>query len=163
MAALDIVMIALMIYFIVKGFMRGFVMEVASLFGIVISLYVAKWYGDALMSFILSATGWAAEVNHVVSFVVVFLLMLIAVRFGAMLVSRLVKLVLLGWLDKLLGAVFSWLKCVLVMSVLLFSFGKVNGYIGLVSNEYLSSTILYEPVRSLAYLFFPNDTINNGE
>jgi membrane protein required for colicin V production len=67
---------------------------------------------------------------------------------------------MLGWLDKLLGGVFSWVKCLVILSVLLYSFGKINGYFHFVSDEYLSQTILYEPIRSIAYLFFKGETID---
>ena len=75
MAVFDIILIAIMVYAIVQGLMKGFVMSIASLLGVLVSLYVTKNYGPMLMDFVLSKIGWTAEVNTAVSYVIVFLVM----------------------------------------------------------------------------------------
>lgn len=160
MAVFDIILIVIMVYAIIQGLMKGFVMSMASLLGIFVSLYVTKNYGPMMMDFILSKVGWTAEVNVAVSYVIVFFVMMILVRYAAILVNKLVKFAMLGWLDKLLGGVFSWVKCLVILSFLLYSFGKINGYFHFVSDEYLSQTMLYEPIRSIAFLFFKGESMD---
>ena len=63
MVALDIILIALMVFAIIRGLMKGFVMEIASLVGIVISIFVAKNFGETLMGWFVSIMGWQTEVN----------------------------------------------------------------------------------------------------
>jgi membrane protein required for colicin V production len=157
MAAIDIVLVAVMIYAIVRGAMKGFIVSIASMFGVFISLFVAKNYGEDVMHFILSKVEWTAETNYIVSFVVVFLLMMILVRFGAIAVSKLANMVMLGWLDKLLGAVFTWVKYLVIISACLYVFDRINNHLHFASEEYLQSSALYQPVKSIAEYLVAQD------
>ncbi len=157
MAAIDIVLVAIMIYAIVRGATKGFIVSVASMFGVFISLFVARNYGENVMHFILSKVEWTAETNYIVSFVVVFILMMIMVRFGAIAVSKLAKIAMLGWLDKLLGAVFTWVKCLVIMSACLYVFDRLNNHLHFTSQEYLQSSALYQPVKSIAEYLVAQD------
>ncbi len=157
MAAIDIILVAIMIYAIVRGAMKGFIVSIASMFGVFISLFVAKHYGEDAMHFILSKVEWTAETNYIVSFVVVFILMMIIVRFGAIAVSKLAKIAMLGWLDKLLGAVFTWVKCIVVISACLYVFDRINNHLHFASQEYLQSSALYQPIKSIAEYLVAQD------
>ncbi|MBO7635961.1 MAG: CvpA family protein [Paludibacteraceae bacterium] len=163
MVALDIILIALLVFAIIRGLMKGFVMEIASLVGIVISIFVAKHFGETLIGWFVSIMGWQTEVNKMVSIVIVFLLSMLAVRFAAILISKVLKLAMLGWLDKLLGAVASFVKALLIMGVLLYSFDRVNHFVHFVSDETLGKSILYEPIKSLAHIVFPSESNENEE
>ena len=157
MVALDIILIALMVFAIIRGLMKGFVMEIASLVGIVISIFVAKNFVETLLGWFVSIMGWQTEVNKMVSIVIVFLLSMLAVRFVAILISKVLKLAMLGWLDKLLGAVASLVKALLIMGVMLYAFDRVNQFVHLVSEETLQKSVLYEPVKSFAHIAFPKE------
>lgn len=154
MAALDIILIVVMLYAIVRGFMKGFVMTLASLFGIFISLFVAGKYGQTICSLILSKTDWTDEVNYYVSFIVVFLIMMLLVRYLAIMVTKLFHLMMIGWLDKLLGAFLGWVKCLAILSCMLYSFGRLNDHVHILSTEYLNSCTLYEPIKNLSHYVF---------
>ncbi|MBR2261432.1 MAG: CvpA family protein [Paludibacteraceae bacterium] len=158
MFALDIILLALMVFAIVRGCMKGLVMEVASLLGIVVSAFIAKNYGVALMGGIVSFLGWQTEMNSIVSIVIIFLLSMLLVRLLAALVAKVLKIAMLGWLDKLLGGVAALAKCLMIMGVLLYAFDKMNNMIHLFEEEDLAKSKLYEPVKSVAYIVFPSDT-----
>ncbi|MCQ2208656.1 MAG: CvpA family protein [Paludibacteraceae bacterium] len=160
MIALDIILLAILVFAIIRGLMKGFVMEIASLVGIVIGLFIARNFGQDLVGWLVSATGLQVEINNIVSFVIVFVLAMILVRFAAILIAKILKFAMLGWLDKLLGGIASLIKCLLVMSVLIYSFDKVNNYLHIVSQETIAQSKLYEPVKSLAYIVFPNESSN---
>lgn len=163
MSALDITLLVIMVYAIIRGIMKGLVMEVASLVGIVVSLFVAKNFGESLMGKIVAFFGIETEVNSIVSFVIVFILAMILVRFLAIMISKLVKFAMLGWLDKLLGAIASLVKCLLILGAMLYSFDKVNNFIHFVSPETLAKSKLYEPVKSMAHIVFPSESDKEEE
>lgn len=154
MAAIDLILLAILAYALIRGMMRGFVMEMAGLFGIVISLFVAKNFSDLIMSKLLEAFGMQQETSHLVSFFIVFLLAMIGVRFLAALVNRLVSFAMLGWLNKLLGGIFSAVKYALILGVALYGFDKLNDYAHLISEETIAQSKLYEPIKSLSGIVF---------
>ena len=80
MVALDILLLVLMIYAVVRGLMKGFIMELSSLLGIVVSLFIAKNYGESIVGGAISFLGWQTEMNYIVSFIITFIAAMIAVR-----------------------------------------------------------------------------------
>jgi membrane protein required for colicin V production len=62
---------------------------------------------------------------------------------------------MLGWLNKLLGAVFSLLKCSLIIGLLIMVFNSINNTFNLVAEEELAKSVLYPPLKDIAYTVFP--------
>ena len=154
MATIDIILLAILAFGFIRGMMKGFILEMAGLFGIVISLFVAKNFSEIIMSAMLQTLGIQTETSQLLSFFIVFLVAMIGVRFLAALVNRLVNFAMLGWLNKLLGGLFSLAKYVLVMGVVLYGLDKFNNYTHLISQEKIEESKLYEPIKSLSSIVF---------
>ena len=52
MNVLDIIIIATMIFFVVKGVLRGFIREVASLSGIILGIWLANEYHPYMTTYL---------------------------------------------------------------------------------------------------------------
>ena len=70
-------------------------------------------------------------------------------------IEKLLKLVMLGWLDKLLGLVLSLLKGGLLIGLLIVLFNTLNTKFGFVPQETLDSSVLYPPFKEITYTIFP--------
>jgi membrane protein required for colicin V production len=62
----------------------------------------------------------------------------------------------LGWLNKLGGAVFSMLKTILMLGVLLNLLQKINTNSILVKEETLNKSLFYQPVQEVSKFMSPN-------
>ena len=62
---------------------------------------------------------------------------------------------MLGWINKLLGLLFSLLKAVLIIGLIILAFSSLNSSIGLVKPEVIEGSALYEPVKDIAEAIFP--------
>ena len=62
---------------------------------------------------------------------------------------------MLGWLNKLLGVIFALLKCALIVGLVIMAFNSINGTFHLISDETLSNSLLYGPIRDTANNVFP--------
>ena len=91
--------------------------------------------------------------------IVAFALILVGVAAAFTLLGKLIegifKIVMLGWLNKLLGAVFSLLKCALITGLLIMVFNSINNTFCLVAEEELAKSVLYPPLKDIAYTVFP--------
>ena len=92
---------------------------------------------------------------HVIAFTVIMIAAVLIFRLIGKGVEAVVKLVLLGWLNKLLGVVFAVLKTGLILGILIILFNTVNAQFGIVKEETLSSSVLYTPLKDAAYSVFP--------
>jgi membrane protein required for colicin V production len=65
------------------------------------------------------------------------------------------KIVMLGWLDRLLGLVFALLIAGLLVGIGIILFDTLNAKFELVDNAILDEAVLYSPLRDIAYTVFP--------
>ena len=65
------------------------------------------------------------------------------------------RLVMLGWLNKLLGVLFALLKTALIVGLLIIAFTSVNDTFRFVQESVLNESVLYPPLKKLAFDVFP--------
>ena len=101
---------------------------------------------------------WVAASGQILE-IVAFALILILVFLGLGMVGRLIeatiRLIMLGWLNRLLGAVFALVKWLLVMGLLAVAFNSINETLGLVKPEVLAHSHLYPILTDIAETVFP--------
>lgn len=102
---------------LVFGGFRGLIREVSGIIGVVAGFYGANTYFPLLMPYI---EPWitSQDLRKLACFFVLFVLILLAVGLVAWVIRKLLKLVFLGWVDRIFGAVFGAAKGVLVVTVL---------------------------------------------
>lgn len=116
---LDIFFLAIVLFTLGQGLFKGLVKELASLAGLVLGILAAnKYYGFWAQK--LDALGVKDPYTAVCSYVTIVLLVLVAVILAGKLLRKLLKLGMLGWLDRLGGAILGILKGGLFVSVVLF-------------------------------------------
>ena len=61
----------------------------------------------------------------------------------------------LGMINKILGGVFALLKSVVILSVIVVFFARLNSVIRFVEKETLETSVLYTPVKKIVPTIFP--------
>jgi membrane protein required for colicin V production len=113
MNLLDIIILSTVLFFIVKGVIRGFIREIASLAGVVLGVFLAARYQYEATEVIKQFLN-PGPYLPLISFIVIF----ICVVVGCNLLGWLIRLALrkapLGWVDRLLGLCFALIKGVVI-------------------------------------------------
>ena len=125
MTAVDIIVLAIIGVSVALGVFRGLVREVFAL---------VAWVGAFLLSNLLAPEaakllprGMASEeIRLLVSYVVVFIVVLVGLSVLAILASKLVKVVGLGPADRAVGGVFGLARGVLVVMILVLLAGLTS-------------------------------------
>ncbi|WP_452599115.1 CvpA family protein [Pontimicrobium sp. MEBiC01747] len=162
MAVIDIVLAALLLFGLVRGFMKGLFVEVASLVALVGGVYGAIHFSNFAASYLESKTEWSEQTINITAFAITFVIIIVVIALAGKALTKLADFASLGILNKLLGGVFGALKIGLILSVVLIVFNKMNDTITFIDEENINDSILYKPVKSLAPMIFPS-IINNGE
>lgn len=162
MAVIDIVLAALLLFGLVRGFMKGLFVEVASLVALVGGVYGAIHFSNFAASYLESKTEWSEQTINITAFAITFVIIIVVIALAGKALTKLADFASLGILNKLLGGVFGALKIGLILSVVLIVFNKMNNTITFIDEENINDSILYKPVKSLAPMIFPS-IINNGE
>lgn len=156
MNVLDIILGALLLFGLVRGFMKGLFVEVASLVALIAGVYGAIHFSSFTANFLMDRTEWNEKTINLAAFAITFVVIIIAISLAGKALTKLADFAALGILNKLLGGVFGALKIGLILSVLLIVFSKMNSVIPFVGDEDIEESVLYKPVKSLAPIIFPN-------
>ncbi|WP_299097153.1 CvpA family protein [Winogradskyella sp.] len=156
MSIIDIVLAALLLFGFVRGLFKGLFVEVASLVALVLGIYGAIHFSYFASDILESKVDWNEKTINIVAFAVTFVIIVLTISLAGKALTKLADFAALGLLNKLLGGVFGALKIGLILSVLLIVFSKLNNTLPFMEKEDLEESTLYEPVKSLAPMIFPN-------
>jgi membrane protein required for colicin V production len=156
MSIIDIVLAALLLFGFIRGLFKGLFVEIASLVALVLGIYGAIHFSYFAADLLESKVDWSEKTINIVAFAVTFVIIVLAISLAGKALTKLADFAALGLLNKLLGGVFGALKIGLILSILLIVFSKLNNTLPFMEKEDLEESILYEPVKSLAPMIFPN-------
>jgi len=156
MSVIDIILSVLLLFGLVRGFMKGLFVEVASLVALIAGVYGAIHFSYYAANILESKVSWDEKYINIVAFAITFVVIIIVISLAGKALTKLADFAALGILNKLLGGIFGALKIGLILSILLVIFNRMNKTIPFVDEDDLENSILYEPVRSIAPLIFPN-------
>ena len=81
---------------------------------------------------------------------------MLTVTLTGKILTMLVKLVALGFVNRLMGALFGGIKALLILSVLLMFFDRINNQFGIVKDEVVDASILYSPILVQSQAIYPS-------
>lgn len=154
MPILDIVLASLIGYGIIKGLIKGFFVEVASLLALLLGAYGAVHFSNYAADFITSFSNWSEKTISVVSFVITFSAIVLVISLAGKAMTKLAGFVALGFFNKILGALFGGLKITLIISVLILVMDKTD-LSSLLSEQRIEKSFLYKRVRFFAPVILP--------
>jgi membrane protein required for colicin V production len=113
MNLLDLIIIATMVFLVIRGVFRGFFKEVGSLAGVILGIWLANLYHPHMTAYLKEYLPFTALLPFI-SFAAIFALVLVSCNVAGWGLKMLVKKAFLGWADKSLGAGFAVLKGIIL-------------------------------------------------
>jgi len=153
---LDIVLGILLAAGLIKGIRNGFFVELASLVSMLLGILIAIHFSYLTKDYLENYGTWNPKTVQVTAFALTFILVVVAVSALAKIFTSIANFASLGIFNKLLGGVFGILKTILIISIVLNLFQKVNSGITLVNRETLEQSKLYHPVREISKRIYPS-------
>jgi len=154
MNTFDLVVGLLLVWSLYNGFKKGIVSQVASLFALLLGIFVAikfSWYtGDLLTEKLDLQT----EYLPLISFLVTFIAVVIGIHFVAKVVDKILSAIALGLVNKIFGAVFGLLKAALIVSVIISVLENFDNKYHFIPQDKIEDSILYEPLSEFAPRIF---------
>lgn len=117
---IDLIFAILVVLAIIQGFRRGLIIAIFSFIAIFIGLAAAIKLSAVVAEHLSNSTKISGKWLPIISFIVVFVLVIILVRLGAKLLEKTVKLITLGWLNRLGGIIFYLAIYLIIYSIVLF-------------------------------------------
>jgi membrane protein required for colicin V production len=155
MNIIDIIIACLLLFGLVIGYRKGLFVELTSLVGLVLGVYGAIHFSYFLSNFLVSKVSWDPSLIQVIAFAGTFIIIVIALVLLGKALTTIAETIMLGFFNKILGAVFGALKYALILSVVLIIFSEFNKTFKFMDKSKTSNSVLYEPVKNLAPYIFP--------
>jgi len=156
MNTIDIIIGIILIFGTVNGFLKGLFIEVTTLVGLVLGVYGAIHFSHFLGDFLKDQVTWDESMIQLVSFAGTFLIILIGMVLLGKAMTKIAETIALGFFNKLVGAIFGFLKYALILSIVLLVYDEINASLRFVEKEKVKKSVLYEPVKNFAPTIFPN-------
>jgi membrane protein required for colicin V production len=117
---LDIIFAVIIVLAILKGYQRGLIVGLFSLVAVIIGLAAAMKLSTVVSGYIGKAVKVSDQWLPIISFAVVFLIVILLIRLGAKAVEKTIEVAMLGWVNKIGGIILFAAIYTVVFSVLLF-------------------------------------------
>ncbi len=95
---LDILIIIILIFGFLQGLRMGLLKSAANFFGFILGIFIANRFYPELSKYFGDT-----RIIRVISFIIIFLLVFFIFKFFGNIVSQILKIIFLSWLDKLAG------------------------------------------------------------
>ena len=155
MNAVDIIILCCFLPAVYTGITHGFIRQLFALAALFLGAYAAYRFSGMLVGFIPESIGLNGQALDIILFILTFLFTMLIVSLVGRLIARLIHIVLLGWLDILLGLVFSLAKAAIVISVLILFVEMLDGLWPFLPEKATEASKLYVPIRNIAPDLFP--------
>ena len=107
MNILDIILLIAICAGALFGIRKGIVRQLSAGVGIAVGLLQASIFYNRIAGWLQGITDWDYLACAILGFIIVFIIVAAIINIAGIIVKTLLKIVLLGWLDRTLGAIFS--------------------------------------------------------
>lgn len=156
MSILDIILLVVLGFGLIRGLMNGFFIEIASLVGLALGLYGAIHFSYFMSDFLKDKLDWTEKTIQIVAFASTFIIIVLVISLTGKFLTKVADAAALGIFNKILGALFGALKLALILSVILIVFERFNKAIPMVKEETLENSVLYNPIKNMVPFIFPS-------
>jgi membrane protein required for colicin V production len=152
---IDFVIIALLAFGLIQGFIDGLIIEIAKLAALILGIWGAihfsGWTAGKLYGWFDMQETWTG----IVAFAITFVVIVICINLLGRLLDTIVKSVSLGFVVKTLGAVFGVIKTALILSVVFVFLNTINEKRHFLPSATIEKSFLYNPIADIIPAIFP--------
>ena len=152
---LDILFSILLLVGAVRGFMKGFIFEVAVLGSMFLGMYAGFHFAYLIQPSLLKIMHVNPHTLSWISFFITFLIVCVGIFFLAKLFTGLVDMAALGIFNKFLGGIFGLLKYAFIISIILYFFNPLDTKHPFISPDKKAESHLYYPLLKFTDALLP--------
>ena len=140
--SIDIFFYILLLTAVFKGFSKGLIIGIFSFLAFIIGLAAALKLSAVVAGYLETSTGTSGKWLPVLSFFIVFTIVVLLVNIGARILKKTISFAMLGWVDKIGGIILYVLIYTMIFSIILF-FGEKTS---LISQDSIDQSNVYKYV-----------------
>lgn len=139
---LDLLFLLLISFAVIKGFQRGLIVGIFSFVAVIVGLAAAIKLSAVVADYLGENTTVSKQWLPVLSFIIVFIGVVLLIRLAANLLQKSVEAIMMGWVNRLGGIILYVAIYTVVYSILLFYATQLH----LLSPESAEKSIVYSVI-----------------
>jgi membrane protein required for colicin V production len=155
MNLIDFFIVAILVFALVRGFIKGLIIEVASVLALILGIWGAIRFSGFVGQRLTDYFDLTTQYLGVIAFAITFIIIVLLVHLLANILDKLLKAVALGIPIRILGAVFGVLKTTLILSIMFIILNTINDKREFIPRQQLENSMLYYPISDIAPALFP--------
>jgi membrane protein required for colicin V production len=156
MNVVDIILGILLLLGFIRGFQKGFIIELAGIVSMLAGIFGGLEYGYMAENYLEKWTDWSASNIEIAGFFIIFIAIVLLVSILAKILTTIVHSIALGLINRIFGAVFGLIKTGLFIFILLLVFEFINGDGRFVSQTKLDDSFVVNTIRELSSTLLPS-------
>lgn len=156
MGITDFILLACYIPGIIRGILKGFVEQVVALFSLLLGTWLAIRFSARASAWLSAYIPWKPELLRAATFIIIVILTILVFVLIGRLLTKVIKISTLGWLNRLLGILLGIVVTTLVLCVAVTAIDAFNAHWGFIPKETLDGSPVWSALRELASTVFPS-------
>ncbi len=150
----DFIILIILLYGLIKGFVKGFIIEVAGIIALILGVTGSFKFASILEVYLNSYVDWSPKNIQVISFIILFIIIIYAVSLLAKMITKTLKIIALGMINRIFGGIFGLLKWCVILSSLVLVSQEINEIITLIPDKTLKDSVSYNLLDKLGEFLF---------
>ena len=155
MGTLDIILLIAFIPALVTGITKGFVSQVVALASVILGAWLAYRFSGTVSAWLAPSFNIDGKFLQIISFTIIVIVTIVVLHLVGRLLTGVLKLAMLGGLNRILGLIFAVFKAALVLGLLVSVFEGFNAQWSMVKPEVLADSPVYMALKGFALKVFP--------
>lgn len=152
---IDFIIIILLVFGVARGFIEGFVKELASLLALILGIWGAIKFSSFTAGRLYDYFDMTGEYVGIIAFLITFILIVIVIHFAGIIVDRFVDTISLGFLNRIAGTIFGLFKTALILSIIFVVLNAIDARHSFLPRPKIEQSRLYNPIADIAPALFP--------
>jgi membrane protein required for colicin V production len=152
---IDMVIIVLLIFGLARGFINGFIKELASLLALILGIWGAIKFSTFTAERLYDYFDMTGPYVGTIAFMITFVIIVVIIHFLGLLLDKFAETISLGFLNSLLGLVFGVFKTALILSVIFVVLNAINARHHFLPEDKIEQSKFYNPIADIAPAIFP--------
>jgi membrane protein required for colicin V production len=152
---LDIIFLIIFIWAAYRGFIKGLIIQVASLLALFLGIYGAIKFSGYILIYLTERMNIHGDYLPIISFAITFIIIVVLIHFLARMAEKFVEIIALSFINRIFGSIFSILKYALIISVFLVILNNLDSKTPFLPKKQIQNSFFYKPLFILAPFIYP--------
>ena len=150
----DFIILIILLYGLIKGFIKGLIVEIAGIIALILGVTGSFKFASILEIYLNSYVDWSPKTVQIISFIILFIIIIYAVSLLAKMITKTLKIIALGMINRIFGGIFGLLKWCVILSSLVLVSQEINEIITLIPDKTLKDSVSYNLLDKLGEFLF---------